>query len=213
MDNPSYKREQPLKINDKMYKVYTYQIEQPIKKTFDCFNTEEGFDEKGDYYMEYDFTQGNYNEAYPKVYVEVNEDILESINNKNLNENNKNAIFGKFINFHICFYGLDNERYTNYELIEEIYHELKSQNIKVNKEDIQILDEGSLLAYIIINKLNTSIEKFDTFGRFVIIKMKYDKDALKIYLEKCKLLLPLLGGRKGIPFMIPGNLLKTYIES
>ena len=43
--------------------------------------------------------------------------------------------------------------------------------------------------------------------------MKYDKDALKIYLEKCKLLLPLLGGRKGIPFMIPGNLLKTYIES
>ena len=213
MDNPSYKREQPLKINDKMYKVYTYQIEQPINKSYDLFNTEEGFDEKGDYYIEYDFTQGNYEETYPKVYVEVNEDLLESINNKNINENNKNAIFGKFINFHICFYGLDNERYTNYELIEEIYHELKSQNIKVNKENIQILDEGSILAYIIINKLNTSIEKFDTFGRFVIIKMKYDKDALKIYLEKCKLLLPLLGGRKGIPLMIPGNLLKNYIES
>lgn len=29
MDNPSYKREQPLKINDKMYKVFTYQIEKP----------------------------------------------------------------------------------------------------------------------------------------------------------------------------------------
>ena len=133
MDNPSYKREQPLKINDKMYKIYTYQIEQPIVKNFDYFNTEEGFDEKGDYYLEYDFTKGNYHESYPKVYLEVNEDLLECINTQSLNENNKNAIYSKSFNFHICFYGLDNERYTNFELIDEIYHEFKSQNIKISK--------------------------------------------------------------------------------
>lgn len=212
MDNPSYKREQPLKINDKMYKIYTYQIEQPIVKNFDYFNTEEGFDEKGDYYLEYDFTKGNYHESYPKVYLEVNEDLLECINTQSLNENNKNAIYSKSFNFHICFYGLDNERYTNFELIDEIYHEFKSQNIKISKEDIQILDEESLLCYI-INKSNTPIDKFDMFGRFAIVRLKYDKDALKIYLEKIKILLPLLGGRKGNPLMIIGNLLKTYIES
>ena len=212
MDNPSYKREQPLKINDKMYKIYTYQIEQPIVKNFDYFNTEEGFDEKGDYYLEYDFTKGNYHESYPKVYLEVNEDLLECINTQSLNENNKNAIYSKSFNFHIWFYGLDNERYTNFELIDEIYHEFKSQNIKISKEDIQILDEESLLCYI-INKSNTPIDKFDMFGRFAIVRLKYDKDALKIYLEKIKILLPLLGGRKGNPLMIIGNLLKTYIES
>jgi len=45
MDNPSYKREQTLKINDKMYKVFTYQIEKPIFNFYNNFCTEEYFDE------------------------------------------------------------------------------------------------------------------------------------------------------------------------
>ena len=204
MDNPSYKRENPLKINDKMYKVFTYQLENKKKTNYENFNTIEGFDEKGDYFIEYDFDEEKNNEKnVPKVYVEIKNDNFQCI--KNIN----NILF----DFHICFYGLDNERYTNFELIDEIFHEIKSTISRFSKEDIQILDEQSVLTYCLLNQINEiKTDKFINYGRFALVKFKNDKDALRIYLEKTVLHLPLINQRNGSPFMIMGGLLKKYIE-
>ena len=38
-----------------MYKIFTYQNEKLIKKTYEEFETLEGFDANGDFFMEYDF--------------------------------------------------------------------------------------------------------------------------------------------------------------
>ena len=205
MDNPSYKRENPLKINDKMYKVFTYQLENKKKNNYENYNTIEGFDEKGDYYIEYDFdNETNINEkSVPKVYVEIKNENFQCIKNYN------NLLF----DYHICFYGLDNERYTNFELIDEIFHEIKSTITRFSKEDIQILDEQSVLTYCLLNNINEiKTDKFYNYGRFALVKFKNDKDALRIYLEKTVLHLPLINQRNGSPFMIMGGLLKKYIE-
>ena len=219
MDNPNYKRDNPLKINDKMYKVYTYQNEQQIIKQYDNCLTEETFDEKGDFFIEYDFTMGRSQSAEPKVFIEAQSEKLESIDIKNLekdygaqSELTKSAITKT--NFHLCFYGLDNERYTTFELIDEIYHELKSYFNRVSKEDIQILDEVSVMNMLIgkNGEFFTEYDKFEEFGRFALIRMKNEKDALKILLEKTRLVIPLKGGKKGEPQMIIGEALRKYIE-
>ena len=81
MDNASYKREQPLRINDKMYKVFTYQIEKPIFQSYNKFSTEECFDENGDYFIEYNFDQKD---------IEHNKTMSEKFNNNILNSNFNN---------------------------------------------------------------------------------------------------------------------------
>ena len=55
-------------------------------------------------------------------------------------------------------------------------------------------------------------DKFFIYGRFAILKFKSEKDALKLYLEKNRINVPLITGKKGMPFMCPGELLKRYIE-
>lgn len=216
MDNPNYKREGPLKINDKMYKVYTYQNEKETLKKFDNYYAEEGFDEKGDFYIEYDFTMGKAHKATPKVYLEVNSDKLESMSSKTHEKDHNNSEDGNsgIIPFHICLYGLDNEKYTTYELNEEIYHELKSHFSRVIKEDIQILDEVSVMNMLIgkNGEFFTQFDKCEEFGRFALVKLKNEKDALKLLLEKNRISLPLVNGKKGSPLMIVGDLLKKYID-
>ena len=216
MDNPNYKREGPLKINDKMYKVFTYQNEKEKLKKFDNYYAEEGFDEKGDFYIEYDFTMGKAHKATPKVYLEVNSDKLESMDSKTHEKDFNNSEDGNsgIIPFHICLYVLDNEKYTTYELTEEIYHELKSHFSRVIKEDIQILDEVSIMNMLIgkNGEFFTQFDKCEEFGRFALIKLKNEKDALKLLLEKNRISLPLVNGKKGSPLMIVGDLLKKYID-
>ena len=228
MDNPNYKREGPLKINDKMYKVFTYQNEKPITKTYDSFKTEEAFDEKGDFYIEYDFTNNNNNNemsSLPNVYVDVSSEKVEIVDvkgiekefiNNNINSSSSDLIKSVFckLNFHLCLYGLDNEKLTAHELIEDVYHELKSLFGKINKEDIQLLSEESIMnMFINQNDKNIyNIEHFENYGRFITVKFRSDKDALKVYLEKIKLVLPLVNNKKGSPMLIIGDLLRKYID-
>ena len=69
------------------------------------------------------------------------------------------------------------------------------------------------LGYVYSNISNfTAYEKFITYGRFATIKLKSEKDALKLFLEKTKVNLPLSNGKKGMPYLYPGGLFKSYLE-
>ena len=253
MDNPSYKREQVLKINDKMYKVFTYQIEKPIFNIYDSFSTEECFDEKGDYFIEYDFEQKdieknkelkskfdnnilnmNYNNNIlnnnnpnminslnyynyiekPKVFIDIDEDNMESIAPLHLYESNKKILLAKdTFKFHLAIYGLDNERFTNQELVDEILQEIKGQNINLNKEDIQLIDEESLLNdYLNKNGNNLNLNINENIGRIALIRFKNDFDGLKLYYNRNFFYLPLIDSKKGKPKMIPGEILIDFIK-
>ena len=57
MDHHNFKRETQMTINDKMYKIFTFQNEKLKKKNFEKkFSTLEGFDANGDFFVEYDFS-------------------------------------------------------------------------------------------------------------------------------------------------------------
>ena len=254
MDNQSYKREQTLKINDKMYKVFTYQIEKPIFNFYENFSTEEFFDENGDYFIEYDFDKNdieknkelktkfnnnilnlNYNNNIsnnnnpnminslnyfnyidkPKVFVDINEENMESVTPSHLYESNKKILLSKdSFKFHIAIYGLDDERFTNQELVEEIYQEIKAQSININKEDIQLIDEQSLLNdYLNKNEnKNFNLNMIENIGRIALIRFKNDYDGLKFYSKKNYFSVPLNDGKKGKPKMILGQMLIDFIK-
>ena len=254
MDNQSYKREQTLKINDKMYKVFTYQIEKPIFNFYENFSTEEFFDENGDYFIEYDFDKNdieknkelktkfnnnilnlNYNNNIsnnnnpnminslnyfnsidkPKVFVDINEENMESVTPSHLYESNKKILLSKdSFKFHIAIYGLDDERFTNQELVEEIYQEIKAQSININKEDIQLIDEQSLLNdYLNKNEnKNFNLNMIENIGRIALIRFKNDYDGLKFYSKKNYFSVPLNDGKKGKPKMILGQILIDFIK-
>jgi hypothetical protein len=55
MDNHNFKRDGCLKLNDKMYKLYTFQNESFIKKNYGDFYTTEGIDLSGNFFLEYNF--------------------------------------------------------------------------------------------------------------------------------------------------------------
>ena len=256
MDNQSYKREQTLKINDKMYKVFTYQIEKPIFNFYENFSTEEFFDENGDYFIEYNLDKNdieknkelktkfnnnilnlNYNNNItnnnnpnminslnyynyidkPKIFVDINEENMESVTPSHLYESNRKILLSKEpFKFHIGLYGLDDERFTNQELVEEIYQEIKSQfqNIIINKEDIQLVDEQSLLNdYLNKNeKNNFNFNKAENIGRIAIIRFRNDYDGLKFYCKKNYFSAPLNDGKKGKPKIILGQMLIDFIK-
>ena len=256
MDNPSFKREQTLKFSDKMYKVFTYQIEKPIFNIYDCFSTEECFDENGDYFIEYNFEQKdieknkelknkfdnnilnmyynnnvtnnsnnqnminsmnyyNYIEK-PKVFIDINEESMESITPLHLYESNKKVLMSKeSFKFHIAIYGLDDERYTNQELVEEIYQEVKGQNINLNKEDIQLIDEESILNDYLNKKEknNFNLTNAENIGRVALIRFRNDFDGLKLYYNRNFFYLPLANNKKGKPKMIPGQILIDFIKN
>ena len=259
MDNPSFKREQPLRINDKMYKVFTYQIEKPIFSFYNSFTTEECFDEIGDYYIEYNFDKKdiknnkllkdkfnnnilntNYNNNMnpnlnstmnnnnvintinyynyidkPKAFIDINDDEMESISVVNLNENNKKVLISNEpFEFHIAIYGLDNERYNNQELVEEIFQEIKGQNINIGKEDIQLVDEESLLyEYFKRRKDIKNFDKINNIGRIALIKFKNNQEALKLFCNKNYFYLPLVESKRGNPNIIMGQLLLDYVKN
>ena len=252
MDNQSYKREQTLKINDKMYKVFTYQIEKPIFNFYGNFSTEEFFDENGDYFIGYDFDKNdvekneelktkfnnnilnlNYNNNIsnnnnpnminslnyfnyidkPKVFVDINEENMESVTPSHLYESNKKILLSKdSFKFHIAIYGLDDERFTNQELVEEIYQEIKAQSININKEDIQLIDEQSLVNDYLNKNENKNLNMIENIGRIALIRFKNDYDGLKFYSKKNYFSVPLNDGKKGKPKMILGQMLIDFIK-
>lgn len=154
MDNPNFRREGPLRIHDKMYKIFTYQHENLLKKVYDFQKTKslvsqtvEGFDLNGDFFVEYDFDQLRGGIEYqPENYVPTSQDRLESLDIKN-NELDISELADKIKeSFHFIIYGLDADRFSTTDLIEEIYQEFKNSFGKMNKEDICLLDEQSVLS-------------------------------------------------------------------
>ena len=262
MDNPSYKREQTLKINDKMYKVFTYQIEKPIFNFYNNFCTEEYFDENGDYFIEYNLDEkdvekskelsnkfnnnilnSNYNNNInsinnsinnnenminslnyfntiekPKVFIDINEENFENITPAHIYESNRKILLSKdMFKFHIALYGLDDERFTNQELVEEIYQEIKMQNINLNKEDIQLIDEESLFNDYLNKKEKNEFDinnfnNLENIGRIALIRFKNDFDGLKFYCNKNYFGISLIDGKKGKPNMILGDMLIDFIK-
>ena len=73
MDNHNFKRDGCLKLNDKMYKLYTFQNEAFIKKNYGDFSTTEGIDLSGNFFLEYNF--------FPKNEINYNTNIEEIRNN------------------------------------------------------------------------------------------------------------------------------------
>lgn len=57
------------------------------------------------------------------------------------------------------------------------------------------------------------LDKFLHFGRLVIIKMKNEKDALKLFTSRVTINLPLTHNKRGMPQMCPGQALINYIEN
>ncbi len=43
--------------------------------------------------------------------------------------------------------------------------------------------------------------------------MKNEKDALRLFTNRCSVNLPLTSGKRGMPFMCPGQALITFIEN
>jgi hypothetical protein len=65
---------------------------------------------------------------------------------------------------------------------------------------------------MINSKSFKSYDKFLQYGRFVVITFSSEKDAIKLFLEKVKLNLPLANGKKGMPGIFPGDALIKYLE-
>lgn len=203
MDNPLFKRENPLRINDKMYKLFTFQIEGLYKKNYndhlslENLSTLEGFDSSGEFFVEYDFTNSNNNLYAPNFYVHAKTDKLETLETKFVDKDLLEIENNLKFSFHLILYGLDADRYSTNELITVIYEEIKSTFSKFNKDDIIILDEISVLDFIINQNINVNYEKFNEYGRFALIKFRNEKDAIKMFVEKLRMNFPLVNNKKG----------------
>ncbi len=230
MDNPNFRREGPLRIHDKMYKIFTYQHENILKKEYPLidkmkfYSTLEGFDYNGDYFLEYDFSEESIDSSPHQLFstlVPSNVERLEVLEAKAIESDLDDLVKNLKQSFHLIMYGLDAEKFSNHELVEEIYQEMKASLGKFNKEDIILLDERSvisklfnLLEYVLDSNPNFfSYDKFNQFGRIALLKFKTEKDALKVYLEKVRINLPLIQGKKGMPMCVAGQLLRNFMDS
>ena len=151
----------------------------------------------------------------PKAFIDIKEDEMESICVSNLHENNKKVLISNnTFDFHIAVYGLDNERFNNQELIEEIYQDIKGQNLNIAKDEIQLLDEESIL-YEYLKSKNKKInwDNVNTIGRIALLKFKNGQEALKLYCNRNYFYLPLIDNKRGKPYMLMGQLLLDYIKN
>jgi hypothetical protein len=154
MDNPNFRREGPLRIHDKMYKIFTYQHENILKKEYPLFDkmkfysTLEGFDYNGDYFLEYDYAGESLDSSsqFFSTFVPSNIERLEVLEARAIENDLDDLVKNLKQSFHLIMYGLDAERFSNYELVEEIYQEMKASLGKFNKEDIVLLDERSVIS-------------------------------------------------------------------
>jgi hypothetical protein len=155
MDNPNYRREDVVKLNDKMYKIFTFQNEKIKHKQYNAISSEypvstaEGFDNNGDYFIDYNFnTKTEDDSVYPDCFVKANVNQMHCMDSKIIDKELNEIIFELKESFHIMLYSLDIEKFTASELKEDIYQELKSLSFKIEKEDIIILDEQAIISKI-----------------------------------------------------------------
>ena len=63
-----------------------------------------------------------------------------------------NELEFKLSQYHLFIYGLDIENLSLQEITEDIYHEIK-KFFKINKEEIYVIEETSIISKIIIIRL------------------------------------------------------------
>ena len=166
--------------------------------------TNEGFDKEGQYFVEFDYEK-NCDSNVPDTFLEIKESNFQIVEPKNIDrEIHEGEILLKN-SFHLFLYGLDIDNYNTYELTEEIYNEIKNHIGKINRENIKIIDENSLISIFVIkidfvvNNLPNfkNYDKLIKFGRFATVKLNSEKDALKLLLEHVAINVPLVDNRKG----------------
>ena len=161
MDNPSYKRETSLKLKDRMYKCFTYQLEKELYNNFKDYTTCQSIDKEGNFYFEFNFNKTNedFNSNYSLMDIEQEQNINENENKNehyvNISEKNLSSCCLKEYediksisneSYHLLFYGLDSSFFSSSELIDEIYNELKLKEIRLNKEGIIIIDQNLVIS-------------------------------------------------------------------
>jgi hypothetical protein len=195
------------------------------KKEYSNFNTCEGFDPNGEYFIEYNFEERDINNSggansEPNFYIPFSHKHLQSFDVKE-NEREINDLETRLQQgYHLLIYGLENETLSINDLIDAIYFEVKNYS-RITKEDIFIIDELSLVsnfAILILDFLVSNLPSYKDYdrlallGRFVLIKFKHEKEAIKFYVERSKITLPLVNNRKGSPHIQPTELLKDYLD-
>lgn len=161
MDNTNFHREACMTIKDRMYKCYSFQNEinnknSKMKKLNIKSNKSDesepdnrcvfnkGIDNKGDYFMEYGYNKEN---SFQNLVVGTKN--FENLNEQSCNSTSINQyqnIKKKSANdFHIIIYELDSSL-TNTELVEEIFQEMKSKDIKIIKDGINVVNESSIIS-------------------------------------------------------------------
>ncbi len=69
------------------------------------------------------------------------------------------------------------------------------------------------LDYISLNNPSfNNYQRLNDIGRIALIKLRSEKDALRLYLEKIKLNIPLVHNKKGNPNIALTNYLRRFIE-
>lgn len=155
MDNPNFKRDREMTINDRMYKSMSFQnidkkinsLNSNLSNSTDMeFNLKGGFDNKGQYYLEMNGKNTN-NSGNITNYEISNENSHSQINTFQYETIKKKS----YVDFHLIIYGLDLYEYSANELVEEIFSEIKSKDIRLLKDNINVIHEGSLLSKFLYN--------------------------------------------------------------
>jgi len=131
MDNYLYFRENPLRLSDKMYKIFTFQNEKFIEKNYDKYKSIEGYDMNGEYFFEINF-DNRFDNQYHK-------DIDNNCTLKKLLENNDSELIKQSVenpNFYLNKKNQINPEKQSFEELKE-KKGLKARNngIEINQID------------------------------------------------------------------------------
>lgn len=143
MDNPNYKRENPMRIKDRMYKCLTFQLEKEAVFNLTKYHLVQACDKSGNFYNDFDFTRSKdgLNSSSDHL-VKVTEESLSTCDSHAYS--NIQSVSNK--SYHIMIYGIDASYFSYNEIVDEIYNELRNKEVKILKEDINILNENAVIS-------------------------------------------------------------------
>ena len=224
MDNSNYKRENVMKLNDRMYKCFTFQHNKISKFNYQNYEIMKSFDLNGNYYIEANFSNKSNTTSTIQHYVPCDINNISQISWQEYREIEKLSRSS----YHLMLCGVDVSTYSNQEIIDEIYIDLKNKSFKLIKDDISVVNEVAViskLSYLIFKDyiINSNLiqrqvnleDKINELGRIVTVKLNENEstEALKVFMNKIKLNIPLIRNCKGSPIILPGSLLLKFISN